>query len=376
MRVRPVILFLAAYAAVSPSPALAESGESLWRYQTYVDAGYVASNRTPSNNEWRSKSTTAVLNDPQLFLVMGNVRKDAVPESRWGIEFGMQAGADSERLVTAPPPPAKEPVSNADTLRHFYRANASWHFGEDRGVRLTGGLIDSYIGYESYLAIDNPNYTRGYLLDEVPYFLTGLEAAWDVSESVDLGFYLVDGYDYLTDPNDVPSTGFQVAYKITPAILFKQNFYYGPDQADTSIEYWRFLSDTIFEWKGERFLVAGAFDYGTERQAYLPGQPRFNWAAGAIWFEWTANDRISAAFRPEFYRDDDGLITGAKQRIQAYTATFKYEFSPLEHRLVGTFELRYDRSTGEEGGFATSPDDRLVADQAAALFGVLWSFGP
>jgi hypothetical protein len=356
-------------------PAAAADNSSPWTYQTYIDAGYAASNRSPSDDEWRSKSTTAVLNEPELFLAMGNVRKDATPDSRWGVEFGLQAGADSERLVTAPPPPADEPVGNADTLRHLYRANASYLFGHDQGVRLTGGLINSYIGYESYLAIDNPNYTRGYLLDTVPYFLTGLEAVWDVSESVDLGFYLVEGYNYLTDPNDVPSTGFQASWKISPGTTFIQNLYYGSDQANTNVEYWRFLTDTIIEWKSDRFLVAAALDYGTERQAELPGQPRYQWASGAVWMRWAMDERMSFAFRPEFYWDDDGLITGAQQFIQAYTGTFKYEASPGNHRLVGTFELRYDRSTGDEGGFPDSPNDRLVADQALALVGFLWSFG-
>ncbi len=113
-------------------PAAAADNSSPWTYQTYIDAGYAASNRNPSDDEWRSKSTTAVLNEPELFLAMGNVRKDPTPNSRWGIEFGLQAGADSERLVTAPPPPANEPVGNADTLRHLYRANASYLFGRDQ----------------------------------------------------------------------------------------------------------------------------------------------------------------------------------------------------------------------------------------------------
>ena len=44
------------------------------------------------------------------------------------------------------------------------------------------------------------------------------------------------------------------------------------------------------------------------------------------------------------------------------------------HRLVGTFEVRYDRSTGEQGGFYEGPDNMLVPDQPLALIGLLWSF--
>lgn len=361
-------------AALGSGYAAAAEDSSPWNYQAYADAGYAASNRESPDDMWPGKSTTAVLNSPELFLAMGNVRKEASPGSRWGVEIGLQTGADSEGLVTLPPPPANEPVGNADTLRHLYRANASYLFGGDRGVRLTGGLINSYIGYESYLAIDNPNYTRGYILDNVPYFLVGLEAMFDVTDAVDLGFYLVTGFNYLTDPNDAVSTGFQAKWKISPRTTFTQNLYYGPDQAETSFEYWRFLTDTIIEWKKDRWLLAAAFDYGTERQAHLPGQPRATWSAGAIWARYAIDERMSIAFRPEFFRDDHGLITGAPRSLRAFTATFRYQLSPRHQRLAGTIELRHDRSSGDEGGFSDGSTDIQRAEQTLVLFGIQWSF--
>jgi hypothetical protein len=305
---------------------------------------------------------------------MGNIRKEATQESRWGLEFGLQAGADSEGLITSPPPPANEPISDADTLRHFYRANVSYRFGGDRSVRLTGGLINGYIGYESFLAIDNPNYTRGYILDTVPYFLVGLEAMWDVTENIDVGFYLLDSFNYLTSPNDAVSTGLQVKWQTGPRTTLIQNLYYGPEQAATSVEYWLFLTDTIVEWDSGRWLLAAAFDYRTEKQAHLPGQPRTSAWASAAWVKYTIDERMSLAFRPEIYRDEDGLVTGTAQTLTAYTATFKYQLSPQDQRLVGTVELRYDRSSGGMGGFPDGPDNELMPDQALFLVGVQWMF--
>lgn len=369
----PVIALM----ALMPVSAAAAADSSPWQYQGYVDVGYAASNRDPANNEWRSKSTTSVLNSPELFLALANVRRVVSTESRLGFEFGLQAGHDSKNLVTSAPPPAKEPIDNADTWRHLYRANVSYLFGgtdEGGGVQLTGGLINSYIGWESYLAIDNPNYTRAYILDNVPYFMIGAEAMWDTSDTLDLRFFLVNGWNYLTDPNDGVSTGFQAKWRVTPRTIITQNFYYGPDQQDTSLEYWRFFSDTIIRWKSERFLLAAALDFGTEKQARLPGEPRARWSGGAIWAQWLVNERISLAFRPEFYRDDDGVITGASQKIQAYTGTFKYQLSPRHQRLVGTVELRYDKSTGPGGGFNDGPNNALVPDQTIFLLGLLWTF--
>ena len=134
-----------------------------------------------------------------------------------------------------------------------------------------------------------------------------------------------------------------------------------------------FLSDSIVEWKRDRWLLAAALDYGTEKQAHLPGQPRATWAGGAIWVRYAIDERMSVAFRPEFYRDPDGLITGASRKLTSFTATFKYQLSPRHHRLVGTVELRHDRST-RDAEFARDPNDRLTADQTVLLFGILWTF--
>jgi len=347
---------------------------SPWHYQLYLDAGYLHSDNDPANEDWRSKSTTYRLDRPALFLAMGDVRKDPTPASRWGVELGLQTGLDSEGLVTAPPPPANAPIEDADAWRHLYRASASYLFDAGRGLRLTAGLLNGYIAYESYLAVQNPNYTRGYLTDLVPYFMIGVQAAWDVSEAVDLSFYLTSGYNYLTHPNDVPSPGLQLVWHVSPSTTFTQNLYYGPDQAQTSLDYWRFFSDSFVEWKLDSLTLAVAADFGTEKQAYLADQPRWKWASGAAWARWQFARHWSLGLRPEIYSDPDGLMTGAVQLIRACTGTVKYTFSSGPHRLVGTFEMRYDRSTGEQGGYYSGPDDRLVPGQTVALLSFLWSF--
>jgi hypothetical protein len=291
------------------------------------------------------------------------------------MKFGLQTGVDTEGLVPSSPPPANEPVSNADTLRHLYRANFSYLFAAGSGLRVTGGLINSYIGYESYLAIENPNYTRGYKIDNVPYFLIGVETAYSPSDTLDLGFYVITGFNYLANPNDDPSFGFSLSWQATSRLSLYENLYYGPDQADTSLEFWRFLSDTIVEWETDRLLLAAAFDFGTEKQAAPSGQPRADWWSGAVWARWLIGERWSVGLRPEFLRDDDGLMTAGEQLIRAFSATLKYEFHPAHHnRLVATLEVRSDRSTGDGGGFYDGPDNELVENQNLVLLGLLWSF--
>ncbi len=347
-----------------------------WQSGAYLDLGYGLNFNHPENGLWRSKGTTFEVDDPRVNMAMVYLRKETTPQSRWGMEFGLQAGVDTDKLVTEPPPAANEPISNADTYRHLYRANLSYLFPTGKGLKLTGGLINSYIGYEAYHAIQNPNYTKGYLLDFVPYFLFGAEALSPLSDTLSVALYVVSGWNYLANPNNNPSFGLQVGWKASHEITFTQNLYYGPDQEDTDLQYWRFFSDSILEWKREPFLLALAFDVGTEKQAEQMRDPRGYWMSGALWAAWHMGGPWSLAFRPEFYYDPDGLGSGAEQTIQAYTATLKYTFSPVaSHTLVASLEYRYDRSTGPGGGFFEGEDNRIFPDQHLLIFALMWQFG-
>ena len=66
------------------------------------------------------------------------------------------------------------------------------------------------------------------------------------------------------------------------------------------------------------------------------------------------------------------MAPGAKQRLEAYTATVKYQLSPKHQRLLGFLELRHDKSSGEEGGFNHGAAGGLVPDQTLVLVSVLW----
>lgn len=185
------LLFIALQVLTDASASAADN----WDYRLYLDVGCGANNREPSDGTWRSKGTTAVLNEPELFLAMGNLTKIATTDSRWGGEFGLQFGNDADAQE---PLPDAESLGSSDVLYHLYRANVSYLVGNDGQVQLTGGIFNSHIGSESYLAIENPNYTRAYLLDYVPYFMLGAGADWKVSEKTDLAKHRLE---YAADSN-------------------------------------------------------------------------------------------------------------------------------------------------------------------------------
>jgi len=60
-----------------------------WRYGAYLELGYTVSFNDPGNGLWRSKSTTFEVDKPKVNMAMGYVRKEALPESRRGRDFGV-----------------------------------------------------------------------------------------------------------------------------------------------------------------------------------------------------------------------------------------------------------------------------------------------
>jgi hypothetical protein len=68
-------------------------------------------------------------------------------------------------------------------------------------------------------------------------------------------------------------------------------------------------------------------------------------------------------------------MTSARQTIRALTTTVEYHTSFLDHNdLSARIEYRYDRSTGDDGGFYAGEDNHLVPEQNLFIVALVWSF--
>ncbi|MDH5739832.1 MAG: porin [Nitrospira sp.] len=338
---------------VSGFAAESHSDTSDWHYGGSIDLSYAVDINFPENNLWRSKTTTSGVNEPALNMAVGYVRKDVSVQSRWGLEFGLQEGNDTEGLVPPTIPNRDKPIDHATQLKHFSRANVSYLAPVGNGLTVTAGLFNSYIGYQSFYAKSNLNYSRSYMADNSPYFMFGLGATYPVNDSWHVGLFMVNGYNYLSHVNDQPSYGTKLVWKPISRFSLTENLYYGPDQSNASIEFWRFFSNSIMEWKDGPWALTFAYDIGTENAAEQAGHPRTFWTAGALYANWNISGPWSVALRPELYWDRNGRITGSEQFIKAITSTVEYRLSLTLHTVLARLEHRYDESRGSGGGFFT-----------------------
>ncbi|HEY7533024.1 MAG TPA: outer membrane beta-barrel protein [Nitrospiraceae bacterium] len=346
-----------------------------WHYGGFVDLGYSLDFNFPENHLFRNRSTTPRVNELDLNMAGIYVRKDATADSRWGMELLGHGGQDAKDFGFGVNLPR---VEGSDALRHFGRANVSYLAPVGNGLTLQAGLFNSFIGYESLYAKDNFNYTRAWIADYSPYLMFGANAQYNFDDKWSGAFFIINEYFHLQNANDLPSYGAQVAYKPNSSWLFKETVYYGPDQSDTSLQFWRFFSDSIAEWKvNDDVTLVGEYQIGTQVMA-IPGNPRFVYMGAAFPMRWHISGPWSVALRPEVYYDPNGFHTGAEQFVKAVTTTAEYKFPYKWTNMIGRLEYRYDESTGSGGGFFKGNEIApgvigLTPAQHMLIFALIWT---
>src|SRR5689334_25057226 len=81
--------------ADSQSPTPSETSNSLWKYSGFLDAGYLLDFNHPANHLFRDRGTTFKVDELDLNMAGAGVKKEALRDSRWGMELSAQGGKDS-----------------------------------------------------------------------------------------------------------------------------------------------------------------------------------------------------------------------------------------------------------------------------------------
>lgn len=344
--------------SVQPAPAPPETRD--WTYGGFVDVAYLFDSNNPPNELFRSRGTAWHVDDVYLNMTAAYFKKKTSEQSRWGTELVVQTGKDDEIFgfsATAPN------IAGDEWLRHLGLANVSYLAPVGKGLTLQGGIFGSLIGYDGLYAKDNFNYTRPWGADFTPYLMLGVNASYPLTDKLTGTFYVVNGYWHLANANSVPSSGVQLTYKASPKVTVRETGLAGPHQSNTSLEFWRFLSDTIVEHRTDRFVVAFNGHFSTE-QVDSSTPVRAWWVAAQLPMRWQVQGPWSVAVRPEIVWDSNGRWTLAEQTVKALTTTVEYRTPYKWANAILRLEHRVDDSRGAGGGFF---DDHEASPGVLAL---------
>ncbi len=351
-----------------------QQSKTAWSYGGFVDVGYLLDFNHPANDVFRSRGTAWHVDELDLNMAAAYVKKDPSESSRWGTQLTVQGGKDSEVFgfsATAPN------IDGFKVLRHLGPTNVSYLAPVGKGLTVQGGIFSSLVGYDSLYPKDNFNYTRPWGADFTPYMMLGANASYPFNDKVSAAVFVVNGYWHLANANSVPSSGGQLTYKASPRLAVKETFLIGPHQSNTSLKFWRVLTDTIVEHKTDRLTVAFEYMYSGER-VDAPGRPRALMMSSQLPVHWTISKHWSATVRPEVFWDRDGRWTLAKQTVKAVTATLEYRIPYRWTNTIFRLEHRWDDSRGPEGGFFRGAELQpgvigLTPTQHLLIFGLIFT---
>lgn len=212
-----------------------------------------------------------------------------------------------------------------------------------KGLKFRFGKFATMHGAEVIEARDNMNYSRGLLFNyAIPFTHTGLMVSYPFSDKISGSLYVVNGWDNFDDEGNSKTLGLSLSVAPVEQVSVAVNLMNGREAG--IVESNRFLSDTVITVKPVKNLTFVVnTDYATQSNAAPDGSDA-KWYGIAGFVKYDFSDLFSAAVRGEYFKDSDGVRTGADQTVKEIT--FTPEFRVAKNLIIRP-EYRHDWSDKE-----------------------------
>ena len=211
--------------------------------------------------------------------------------------------------------------SSLNTLQEAfagYRLASGWW--------LDGGVFFSHIGFESWISKNNWNYTRSLILDQVPYFQTGVRLSYDQNGPWSFQIHLLNGWSTILNSNQSRALGLHLEYRVHPQLTLSYNQFYGLVLNQMPRLYQEIYATLQIS---EKWSVLGAVEFGLQK---INPQDWAQWGSAELLTRYEITPRFSLAYRLEAFIDPKG-ITQQTSTPHGYTLTstsfgFNSQLSP------------------------------------------------
>jgi hypothetical protein len=221
----------------------------------------------------------------------------------------------------------------------------------------------------------------------------GFRAGYNLSPTVNLSYWLVNGAQQTEDFNGFKSQAFILTFKPTKAVSWNINYYFGQEQRDVSAVLnpglppnatqpglpvsnitptpggREHIFDTYVTWNATpKLTLVAEGDYVIDRIFSI--SPPQHVAGGAAYGRYQFTPKFALSGRSEYLSDRGGLFSGITQALKESTATGEYK---LAEGLLARMEWRRDFSN--QPFFLTDVPNKLKKEQNTATLGLIWWFG-
>jgi Putative beta-barrel porin-2, OmpL-like. bbp2 len=365
--------------AQTPAPPAAPAGQPVWSVgwidlSGYIDGYYSYNVNRPSQTANGQTNDLYNFNDKtdQFNLSAAKLTLNHDPDP-FGVHVDIIFGRTNALIHST------SDNSTVDYLEQAYvsakPSSASWH-----GTEFDFGQFVTSAGAEVIEAKDDWNYSRSLLFSwAIPYYHFGLRSSVPVTKTWTAGLQLVNGW------NDVNNNNGGVTFGLTSALTkpkygWALNYYTGPQNFNTQQGYRNLIDTTITLTPTAKISAYLNYDYGQNRSAaqtikgangpvYLP-EASPHWQGGAFALRGQVATKSALAGRFEYFSDNQGYQTGARQDVKEFTGTYEYKW------LAGVLtrvEYRRDWSTVD---YFHKGNSELVPAQTTLTASIIAFFGP
>ena len=365
----------------------------------YVDTSYTYSLADQNNRINRVRTFDTDANDFSLNLLKAVIEKPVNEEDPFGFRadlgFGEDAALfDSTGIGGAGAATGIIADDSSNNELSIEQAYVEYLAPIGSGLSIKAGKFVTLLGAEVIESIDNPNYSRSFLFGfAIPFTHVGVLTSYNVTEWMDAQLGLVNGWDQYDDVNKsktflsrvgvdlatlAETAGIRDLAGIDPnRVLGDLSIAWvtGPEQAATAAitagdnENDRSVIDVIYQVQPlDKLTLTGNWDYGQENDAAVSGgvDADASWNGFAIVADYQCTDKLSAAIRYEWFKDNQGVRTGAVQDLEEITVTLNYW---MDEKTLARLEFRHDESSANftTGDLADDSQD-TVTGAVAYLF--------
>ncbi len=269
----------------------------------------------------------------------------------------------------------------SSSTRHVQVASVGYRLGSDFWVE--AGVLPSEIGREDFVSARNWSYTRAFVSDATPYFVTGARVGWHVLPTLTLDVTVFNGWNALVfqDTNDGKAGNLHAAWRPSTWLSVDNAIVVGRELSPSSTDDGkplRLFEDLVVEVRPFKWLQFAIEAWGGREQGYVVRdaaraevQKDPMYYGGAAWVRFAPSETTFVAARGELFHDEYGMLLGpsdvktvAPREVRGLTLTLGWQPHPamlvrLEalHRTAKEDWFRLQ----ENGGFASSSSSLLAS---------------
>ncbi|HLF47507.1 MAG TPA: porin [Chitinophagaceae bacterium] len=221
--------------------------------------------------------------------------KVSFQKNNWKANLGLMVGDYAKYNLAAEP----------KWTRVIYEANIGYTFTNKFSV--DAGVLPSHIGSESAISKDNWTLSRSLLAENSPYYETGVRLNYTPNEKWNFALLGLNGWQHIKDNNSDLAMGTMVQFRPNDKWFFNSSTFLGNEKPDSLAAQLRFFHNFYTLYNLSKKVSASVFiDLGVEEKQNSSGTN--NWMGLVAKMQWGISDKLSSAFRYEYYKDKAGVI--------------------------------------------------------------------